>query len=487
MRPSNKNYFHDCLPKLIDVTLEDGRINKNKIQRIINKIRLIDGQPPVHINSHGIILIRKAIEFCITAAAINNGLSFKNSKKLVLINGAGIAGLAASFELLARGFNVIIAEKRKSFDRFNVINLDVESQRFLKKFGLLNEFEKSVAGRIRMHKYLLFEEKGIQNLGSSDVSKLLPSEVLFEPEYFNKLFNEDGIYSVRIKDLQTFLSKKALDAGVHIFGNIETEVLTCSHAGGVSKVKLRGIDSFSNSLEMQPHLLFLAEGAHSTTAKQLGMKNTEVKNECTGENWIFGSVNYVGKETFVVSVIDTSGGSLEIANIIFNAQISEINIAVTSKRNLSQELMKQRLLKLVGRVCVHLNLEERQESLIALVKRPVHIINEKRVIYSQDNVFCIGDAAGHSSPLAGMGGTLGLTLVPRTIEQLVKDYEQQPDKAHYNFHRFTDAYTARWIAKSQAVKNYCLKFFEAKGHLSNDQVPMPNKESKLVLKDRAST
>ena len=81
----------------------------------------------------------------------------------------------------------------------------MESQRFLKKFGLLNEFEKAVAGRIRTHKYVLSEEKGMRHLGSSDVSKLQPSKVPFEPEFFNDLFNEDGIYSVRIKDLQTFL------------------------------------------------------------------------------------------------------------------------------------------------------------------------------------------------------------------------------------------------------------------------------------------
>lgn len=428
------------------------------------QVTLADG-----INRHEMDALRKAIESWITTTALNSGLWFRAAKEIALISGAGIAGLAASFELLAKGYNVIIAEKRKAFERFNVINLDVETQRFLKKFGLLKEFEKDVAGRISTHTLLLNDEKGTQNLGSTDVSKLRPSNVPFEPKFFNDLFKEDGIYSVRIKDLQTYLAKKALEAGVHIFGNVEIKVLDRTRAGGVSKVQITGKDSLSDTKTLQPNLFCIAEGAHSTTAEQLKMVKNDVKNECTGENWIFGDVKYDGKETFVVSLIDTSEGSLEIANIIFNAQIHEINIAVTSKSLLSQELIQERILAIVKWVLSFQNIDEQPKDLIAAVKQPVRINNEQRAIYSRGNVFCIGDTAGHSSPLAGMGGTLGLTLVPRTIEQLVNDSKLQPDMMHHNFRRFTEAYTSRWIAKSQAVKKYCLHFFKSAEHDSKDQ------------------
>lgn len=72
-------------------------------------------------------------------------------KKTAVISGAGIAGLAAAFELNAKGFNVVVAEKREEFSRFNVINLNKEAQAFLRKFNLLEEFEDSVAGRIENH------------------------------------------------------------------------------------------------------------------------------------------------------------------------------------------------------------------------------------------------------------------------------------------------------------------------------------------------
>ncbi len=475
-----KENLYDGLHPL-DMTLTKPR-NINFIQTMIDCVGLASS-----LKQHEIEMLRKEFEFYITNAAINDCLNFKSSRTLALILGAGIAGLAASFELLAAGFNVIIAEKRTTFDRFNVINLDVESQRFLKKFGLLDEFEESVAGRIMTHNYVLFDEKGMQDLGSSDVNKIQPSTVPFEPEFFNMLFHEDGIYSVRIKDLQNFLAKKALEYGVHIVGNIESEILNFSKTGDVSTVILRGKDSSFDSVELKPGLIFIAEGTHSTTAKQLDLKTIEVKNECTGENWIFGNMRYAGKETFVISVLDASQDSLEIANIIFNAYIHEINIAVTSKKHLSQELIEQRILKLVGRVFSYLNINDQQESLIRTVKEPVHIINENRVDYSRGNVFCIGDAAGHSSPLAGMGGTLGLTLVPRTIEQLVTDSKQQPSALHNHFHQFTDAYTTRWISKSATVKKHCLSFFKRKGCLNRDREQIVMQKSKLPAQSRAST
>jgi 2-polyprenyl-6-methoxyphenol hydroxylase-like FAD-dependent oxidoreductase len=72
------------------------------------------------------------------------GFFFRPKSPLAIISGAGISGLAASFEIRLRGYQVIIAEKRDCFSRFNVINLNVEAQRFLKKFHLLDEFEQFV-------------------------------------------------------------------------------------------------------------------------------------------------------------------------------------------------------------------------------------------------------------------------------------------------------------------------------------------------------
>lgn len=476
MQIVEKKYFHDCLSELIHVALAEGKINKIKAVTIINRIGLIYNQPPVFFNRQGIKVLRNVIDFRITTSALNYGLYFRAPSELALISGAGIAGLAASFELRARGFKVVIAEKREAFSRSNVINFNVEIQRFLKKFDLLKEFEEFVAARIKSHRIVHIGKKGSQDLALSDVSQLRLGNVLFEPESFNKLFSEDGIYSVKIQDLQTFLAKKALEAGVQIFGKVEVEFLARTQAGGVSKVQITGKDSLCNPMILQPQLFFVAEGAHSATAEQIGLKTSVVKNECTDEHWIYGNVEYSGKKTFVVSIIDTSEGNLQIANVIFNAKIHEINIAVTSKKLLSQKLIQERIFRIVQLAFRFENIDGIPQSLIAVVKHPVHVKNEKRVIFSRGNIFLIGDAAGHSSPLAGLGGTLGLTLIPCTIKQLLNDRERQPHNMHNNFKRFSKAYILRWMEKSREVKKLCLNIF------NKEQIP--SKGSELVLKER---
>lgn len=479
MKITEEKYLHDYLPDLIHQVLSDGKIDKLALERIIKRSSLIDGQPSLFFDSKKIKELCEVIDFRITAAALNCGLYFKAPRELALISGAGIAGLAASFELLRKGFNVVIAEKRENFSRSNVINLNVEVQRFLETFGLLKEFEESVAARIHTHKCVHVSKLGPTNLPASDVSQLRLGDEPFEPENFDMLFNRDGIYSVKIQDLQNFLAKKALDAGAHILGKVEVDVLARTKAGGVSKVQIMGEKSLCAPMILKPHLFFVAEGAHSTTAERLGMVTNVVKNECTGENWIFGNVEYPveysGKETFVVSIIDTSEEKLKIANVIFNAKIGQINIAVISKKLLSPELIKERILTTVKQAFDLEGIKTIPQSLCAVVEQPIHVENEKRDLFSKDNIFLIGDAAGRSSPLAGLGGTMGLTLVPRTIKQLLNDREQQPDNMHNNFKIFSESYTSRWIKKSEAVKKFCLGLFKKEQILS--------KESTLALKE----
>lgn len=443
--------------------------NKSNEEQIIS---IINGQYNLNIDVNKLNELIYLINSSIKSAVLNYGLLPKSMQKLAVISGAGIAGLSASLELINRGYKVIIAEKRSDFTRFNIINLDIDVQRFLNKFGLLAEFERDVAGKIKFHKYVLSTENGIEHLGTSDVSQLRFSNIPFSPEFFDKLFTNDGVYSVKIKDLQNFLAKKALDAGIHIFGNVETNVLEANDES--NKIKITGL---YDEMELKPDLFLIAEGAHSTTASHLGMENKQVVNECTGEEWIFGNFKYSGSETFVVSVIDTSGDELEIANIIFNSKVHEINVAITSRGNLSQDAINARLLSIVNKVLISQNIDEKPE-LISAVTNPVHIINEKRSVYSKGNVFCIGDAAGHSSPLAGMGGTLGLTLVPATVVKLIEDSEKNKEERHDNFDRHSDASVKRWMNKSEIIKTHCLGLF-----LEKKPTVKPDTENTVNLKN----
>ncbi len=395
-------------------------------------------------------------------------------RELVLISGAGIAGLTAALKLLARGFKVLIVEKRTAFNRSNVVNLDVEAKRFLEEFGLLDEFENVVAGKISTFRVMLAENKSMREIDYSDVSPLKPTQLPFEPEFFNDLFKNDGFYSVRISDLQKFLASKVIEGGARLLGNAELDVLGLTPEGGAAEVRITGNDEL-----IQPKLLIIAEGAHSQTAQNLGMETKEVKNECSGENWVFGNLKYSGTQNFVVSVIDPHKGGLELVNIIFNARIHKVNVAVNSKKSLSQEQIQKKILRIARRVFSILGFDEQPQALLSCVSKPVNIKNEKRVTYSQGNVFCVGDTAGHSSPLAAMGATLGVTLVPRAVEKVLNDLEHQPSQTHQNFQRFTDAYVDRWIGKAGKVKERCL-FFKSKQTAASGQELKPSKARPLT-------
>lgn len=395
-------------------------------------------------------------------------------KKTALISGAGIAGLATAFELNKKGFDVTVVEKRSDFSRFNIINLNKEVQDFLRRFDLLAEFE-IFAARIKKHYIVNVGTNGITPICDSDVSKFQFEGTLDRnPETFKDLFGEDGIYSVHIKDLQAFLAKKATKLGVKILSDSEIQIANPIENGRVSNVEIIQKNGFP--LRLNPDLFFIAEGAHSTSAQKLRMVDNArdvVENDCTGENWIFGNLKYSGSETFVISMCITAQKTLQIANVIFNAKTHTVNVAVTSDANPTQAEIDALITEIARKAFEHGKtiepIKPEQLEIIDTIKKPVTVINRMASVCSQGNVFEVGDTVGYSSPLAGLGGTLGLTLVPCTVEQLLDGYQQRLDESelHRKFQESSQAYVSTWIKKSQAVKGFLVDFFAK--NLSKDQ------------------
>ena len=216
----------------------------------------------------------------------------------------------------------------------------------------------------------------------------------------------------------------------------------------------------SHSMVLKPDLFFIAEGAHSSTAEKLGMHKKIVDSVCSDENWGFGNVPYEGNETFVVSVVDTSDEPLEIANVIFNAKAKVINVAVTLERvDTTKDEIKQAIVLVLNKVLMHEKLAKLRVStddIKGVVKQAVKIINAKRYVFAANHLLCIGDTAGHSSPLAGLGGTICLTFVPVIIDNFLKDIENNSANAIENANAFSNAVVERWFSKSIKVKEIIL-------------------------------
>lgn len=487
MQISQSEHVSDCSPTTL-VKTGSRKITKGGIESAsVPLIGNTDNQQLIHFDRQRLHRLLRLADFRITRIALNCGLYFRLPlRRLALISGAGLAGLAISLILRKRGYKVVLAEKRDQFSRSNVISVNVEAQVLLKRFGLLKEFERSVAARIKEHQLVILGKNAVQR-SVSDVQEVqLDPSIPFEPKSYPKLFVQSGIYSVPIRALQTLLAKKALEMGVHILGKVSVDILSRTPTGGVSEVQIRGIDTLNSPKNLHPDLFFIAEGAHSTTVEKLGMRTRVVQDECMGESWIFGSIAYSGDKTYSVAVIDASTPRLQIANAIFNSRSRVINVAVTSDRELSPSGIRERLCRTAQRV---LDLEGIQTTLqlISAVQQPVHVINHTAVDFSADNVFRIGDAAGNYSPLAGLGGTLALTLVPSTVERLLDDRDQQSEKLHDRFRESSTAYTARWNKKSQSIKKRCLSAFNKEQRAAKTEAGRAPTSVKKVRESKKET
>lgn len=168
-------------------------------------------------------------------------------------------------------------------------------------------------------------------------------------------------------------------------------------------------------------------------------------------------------------MIITSQKTLQIANVIFNAKSQIVNVAVTSDENPNQDDINRLILDTAQLAFNYGGITEKPKVL-ETVKRPVHTTNRLGSICSRGNVFRIGDAAGHSSPLAGLGGTLALTLVPCAIEQLLDDLQVGSNELHSNFKMYSQAYVNKWIDKSQSIKEIIQGVFEKEQSLAMESV-----------------
>lgn len=379
-----------------------------------------------------------------------SGLYFRISKPLAIISGAGLAGLAASFELRARDFSVVIVEKRKAFTRSNLITLKLEVEGFLKRFNLLEKFEKCAAAKIKDHRFVRFgPESSLVPYKTDPVSELrLAESVSFEPKNIQNLFKDNGTYCAPIHVLQTFLAEMALGIGVNIIGG-ETVRIRSFKEDIVRKLQVTAFQT------LKPDLFFLAEGTHSETAKALGMEMEEVTNRCTNENWIFANISYTGSESYVVTTADNTEKTLRLANVIFDAKNQQINIAETTEMNVSSDEIKARLIKTAQQALQ----KEIAIDLQDAVSKPIQVINLVASPFSRGNVFRIGDAAVSSSPLAGLGGSMAIALVPYLVRQLLNDNETRPEDINRNFNEYSEAYASKRLKRPDGVKQHFVREF----------------------------
>lgn len=397
--------------------------------------------------------------------------STKSAKKIAIISGAGIAGLTTAIVLAQNDYSVAIVEKRSDFTRKNIINLDKNVEHFLKKYQLFDEFLKIAAP---IEKHIIYQcHTDLQHDKPHEVSVESTDDIKLDEPFqeinlkgfatnkIKELFSQNGLYSVEIKDLQNMLAAKALALGVHILGNTEIISVSKNDFGMVEEVTLKHQSYFGDEYKVKPELLFISEGTHSTTAEKVDLGPMKPKQNEINEKWIFGNLPYHGTDSFVVSAVDNTDNKQLIANTIMNAKKHRINVAVlTNVQKPSLIDIKRQLYHIINLIIPQYKIAQLPLNFTHYEKKPSIVTDECRKHFSKGNTFIIGDAAGHSSPLAAMGGTLALTLIPILIENLLRDIKNASTELHENFNSFSQQLIDRWISKSNSIRNYIkLNFF----------------------------
>lgn len=410
----------------------------------------------------GVIFCRPAVSttpIVVTPLDQVSDIRAANSKQAVVV-GAGIAGLTAALVLAHEGFSVVILEKRTAdFDRFNIVNLKAECGTILHKLGLFDDFVNHLATRLKVQRYFRFEGDRYVEFKRETLSGFPVSEKFsFEAEDIADLFRAGGIYAVSIAEFQQFLAAAALRTGAV---SIVTEV----------KITLRGNEDKgvlatqgTTKREFSPHLIVLADGTGKNRVKseqgeELVEETVDLKHPSDGELWVFGNVSYTGKNAFVTILIDPSSKTeTQIANVIFDPRRKSANVAVSvTSREVSEEAIAAQI-QTVAKTAFSLSgLKEKID--VRSISKVVRISNRIGKKFSLGkNLILVGDRAGASSPLAGLGASLATTTYPYGVglvaRALLSECDHQVSQAFETYSALARASVLKWFEASREVRTF---------------------------------
>ncbi len=364
------------------------------------------------------------------------------------------------------GFEVAVLEKRSlDFNRFNMVNLKVESEVVLKDLEIFEDFEKEVASRLQDHRILLLEEGSVTEIDSEDVSKVtsmrqipFTSESLKNPDL--KLFGPSGVYTVIIGEYQQFLAKKARQRGVKVIGNTEVAI-----EGGDRRV----LRANQNGVErlLHPDLVVLSDGARGGVGDSNARDIPE--HHCHNERWIFGNVAYSGERAFVTTLIEFSQeGRPYVSNVIFNPKARQANVAFGGDLSeLNEDEVKTAIERAAQKAFDQSGVDEVARATVVNTQI-VDVVNQQaEQVVLGNNVVLAGDRAGVSSPLAGLGATLASTYYPAAVRELgiTLGMGAGPEvltRSLNHYREDTASFTKKWLDTSHGVKAFILNLNKKK-------------------------
>lgn len=381
-----------------------------------------------------------------------------DTNNLIIVSGSGPSGLIAALACKRQNpkRNVVVCEKRLEYTRRNVAITKVDAYPFLKKMGILPDLikksdrlnSKTVGRTTTTDKKPQLEVMSREEL--ENVSKI--SQINEDVEYDKELMKNDNTFLtdgrvIRICDLQEIILEHCNKADIKILKKTE---VTISYEEELEEatvsLKKKGIE---RSI-INPYKIIIAEGASShNTVRVTGGWNYGIRNEL----WAVANIEAKTDQSFVGIVRPQKQRNQSNKTLmgLFTPSNQEMSLtecfhvaSKTKKMNAHDLCLKDT--SLMGDL---FNVETERLKWNSSFFQVQDKIAKKHLV--DNRIMIIGDAAGTSSPIAGMGVSVSVSAHGWAVMRYMEECEDRNPKAADNFCEHMKAYVMRWHRNSHLV------------------------------------
>lgn len=371
--------------------------------------------------------------------------SIPNLADAVII-GAGPSGLIASLVLAERGFNdIIILEKRNSFNRLNFITLYPETLAFLKKLNLIDDILK-LCTPIKSHQFYVNRVDQINFISRNEAyqfsENLIDKDTSYDSESIQNFYLGEGVLMARLCEFQDLLLKKILEnKKIRIYFNALGQLIRDPSSGNTFSVRVNESRCISS-----PKLIVLSDGVRSKNIKPLGINLSEMKNSMKKEFWHIAHCELnEASESNLCYKFDFDDDALQSVSYgLTSPKHKEISVAYCYQEKVSQA----HLLKNAEEVA---NLHGVKIRKLKWYSKPIPVSYLISHQSAKENVVLLGDAVGVGSPNAGLGSVLGLSAYGWCLGEYVKRLLVDKDEANYFYNSTTRSYVKHWQSRSMQI------------------------------------
>jgi 2-polyprenyl-6-methoxyphenol hydroxylase-like FAD-dependent oxidoreductase len=381
-----------------------------------------------------------------------------DGRKEAVVVGGGPAGLMSALVLEREGFHVVVFEKRPpKYTRLNILSLKIDSEAMLQELGLLEEFRQKVGTPVTARRLLEMrgtpENPTFQVIADEPISHGGPvPKSDFSVENIPERFKTGAQYFVVTAKFESFLANKARDRGIDIINDATVQV---EKRGGSYSASARQGD---RSIHIEnPDMVVLADGGKGGTSSELKPVVEHKDHPSEGERWVFGDVQYSGATGFNTGLIDNTDPSQpRLINVNFDARHKRAGVTVSvSEEPTSKDEIAKIIHHYAEKVYQAENLHE-DPKILYTNDSSVMIHNYSSAQFIDRNLISVGDRAGASSPISGMGVTLSTSSYAAGVRDFARALQQPPEIRVREIRCIEDslqASVAKWLDSAAKAKS----------------------------------